>query len=102
VRGITLNSLPQNYAVENKPTSLFVRPNLKYIYLLIDQSIFVFEPNSTNYQNTQSLKFLGQIEGSVEPFLSMYVARDGEIQVLTKSGIYKINFEITDGKLYLR
>jgi len=102
VRGITLNKLPQNYSIENKSVSLFVRPNLKYVYFLIDQSIFVFEPNSTNYQNTQSLKFLGQIEGSSEPFLSIYVVRDGEIQVLTKSGIYKINFEITDEKLHLR
>ncbi|MBW7954236.1 hypothetical protein H3C61_00260 [Candidatus Gracilibacteria bacterium] len=102
LEGLLLNSLPQNYNIGNQKVSMYVRNNLNYVYLLLGSKIFVFEPNTKISSDTKSLTYRGQIEGKSENILGFYVPRDGEINILTKSGIYKLNFEVKDGKILLR
>lgn len=99
---LLLNSLPQNYNIWNQKVSMYVRNNLNYVYLLLWSKIFVFEPNTKISSDTKSLTYRWQIEGKSENILWFYVPRDWEINILTKSWIYKLNFEVKDGKILLR
>ncbi|MGE4444170.1 MAG: hypothetical protein AB7E37_04225 [Candidatus Altimarinota bacterium] len=102
LESIVLNKLPQNYSVANTNVKLIVRNNLNYIYMFLNDKVWIFEPNTKVFTDTKSLTYRGQIEGKVENILGFYVPRDGELNVLTKSGIYKINFEIKEEKLIIR
>lgn len=102
LESIILNKLPQNYAIGNSKVNMVVRNNLNYIYILINDKIFIFEPNTKVFTDTKSLTYRGQIEGKTESILWLYIPRDWEINILTKSGIYKLNFEIKEEKLLVR
>lgn len=102
LESIVLNKLPQNYSVANTNVKLIVRNNLNYIYMFLNDKVWIFEPNTKVFTDTKSLTYRGQIEWKVENILGFYVPRDGELNVLTKSGIYKINFEIKEEKLIIR
>ncbi len=102
LESIVLNKLPQNYTIWNSKVKLVVRNNLNYIYMYLNDKIWVFEPNTKVFTDTKSLTYRGQIEGKMESILWFYVPRDGELSILTKSGIYKVNFEIKDEKLIVR
>lgn len=102
LESIVLNRLPQNYTIGNSNVKMVVRNNLNYIYMLIGDKIFIFEPNTKVFTDTKSLTYRWQIEGKTESILWLHVPRDGEIQVLTKSGIYKLNFEVKEEKLLVR
>ncbi len=99
---LLLNSLPQNYNIWNQKVSMYVRNNLNYVYLLIWSKIFVFEPNTKISSDTKSLTYRWQIEGKSENILWFFVPRDWEINILTKTWIYKLNFEVKDAKILLR
>ena len=63
LEGIVLNNLPKNYNTNNNPNiDLKVRDGLNYIYLLMDNKIWIFKPNTKNFKNTKSLNYIGQIE----------------------------------------
>lgn len=102
LESIVLNKLPQNYSVATGKVKLIVRNNLNYIYMFLNDKVWIFEPNTKVFTDTKSLTYRGQIEGKIENILGFYVPRDGELNVLTKSGIYKINFEIKEEKLLIR
>lgn len=101
IETITLNKLPENYNISNN-AKLIVRNNLTYIYMYLNNKIWIFEPNTKVYTDTKSLTYRWQIEAKSESILGFYIPRDGEINVLTKSWIYKINFEIKDEKIIIR
>ncbi|MDD4151667.1 MAG: hypothetical protein PHR68_03570, partial [Candidatus Gracilibacteria bacterium] len=103
IENIVLNKLPKNYTSMN-PTnaSIVTKDNLNYIYMLINKTIFVFEPSSKRYQDVKSLTYIGQIEGKKSPILSMNIEHDGEINILNETGIYKLSFDVSDGKLMLK
>lgn len=102
LESIVLNKLPQNYNIWEWKSKLIVRNNLNYFYMYLNDKIWIFEPNTKVFTDTKSLTYKWQIEGKMENILWFYVPRDGELNVLTKSGIYKINFEIKDDKLIIR
>ena len=52
--------------------------------------------------NVKSLNYIWQIEWKNEKIKSFYIPRDWEINLLSESWIYKINFEIKDEKLIIR
>lgn len=103
LESIVLNKLPENYTLEQNTTAnLVTRNNLNYVYLFLNNKIWIFEPNTRSYADTKSLTYRWQIEGKNELIKGFYIPRDGEIDVLTENGIHKINFEIKEEKLIIR
>lgn len=102
LESLVINNLPENYDIETDSIiDLKARSDLNYVYLLLNNKIWVFEPNTTNFKNTQSLTYLWQIEWA-EEIKDFYVNYDWEILVLNKNWIYKLNFEVSDKKLIIR
>lgn len=102
LESIILNKLPENYKLEWGEVNLVTRNNLNYVYLYLNNKIWILEPNTRVFSDTKSLTYKWQIEGKNEIIKWFYIPRDWEIDVLTENGIYKINFEIKDGKLIVR
>jgi len=101
---IVLNNLPKNYILEDKTSKveLKARADLNYVYILLNNKIFVFEPNSRNYRDVTSLTYIWQIEGWEHKIKDFYVNHDGELWVINNTWIYDLSFEISDNKLILR
>lgn len=104
LESLIINKLPKNYQVENTsaPIKLKTRRELSYVYLFLNEKIWIFKPNSTNYQDTKNLTYIGQIEGKMYTIKDFYIQRDGEIYILNENGIYQLNFEISDETLIIR
>ncbi len=104
LESIVLNKLPRNYQIENNNTNakIIAKANLNYIYFSLNNKIWIFQPNTRTVTDVKSLQYIGQIEWKNEPFISFDVLRDWEVQVLTKSGIYKLTFELKDENLLIR
>ncbi|MDD3794319.1 MAG: hypothetical protein PHI37_05895 [Candidatus Gracilibacteria bacterium] len=103
LESIILNKLPKNYTLEDgKKVQIISRSNLNYVYFLLNDKIWIFKPNTTNYKNTQNLTYVGQIEGASKKIKDFYVNYDGEIIVLNDNGLYKLTFEVSDNKLIIR
>jgi len=80
-----INKLPKNYAVEeNAPIKLKTRIDLSYLYLFMNNKVWIFKPNSKNYQDVKSLTYIGQIEGKIYKIKDFYIHRDGEIYALNE------------------
>ncbi len=99
---IILNKLPENYNISWNNIKLITRNNLSYIYLFLNNKIWIFEPNTKIFTDTKSLTYRWQIEWKNEDILWFHIPRDWEINILSKSWIYKINFEIKEDKLIIR
>lgn len=101
IKWIRLNKLPKNYDLKDKSKSskIIARNDLNFVYFFFDNTIWIFKPNSKNWQDVSSLEFLGQIEWANESIKDIYVTFDDqvwEIFVVYSSGIYKLKFDITD------
>lgn len=101
---IVMNNLPKNYILEDKTNKveLKARADLNYVYILLNNKIFVFQPNSRNYRDITSLTYIWQIEGWEQKIKDFYVNHDWELWVINNSWIYDLSFEISDNKLILR
>jgi hypothetical protein len=57
---IVMNNLPKNYVIEDKTTKieLKARADLNFVYILLNNKIFVFQPNSRNYRDVTSLTYI--------------------------------------------
>ena len=99
-----LNNFPENYKLEDKNSKIKIktRPELNYVYILLNNKIFITEPNSRRFQDTKSLKYLWQIEWQKNKIIDFYIKHDWELNILTKTWIYKINFEENDWKILIR
>lgn len=105
LESIVLNKLPKNYNFSNTTQpfpSLQARADLKYVYMLFDNKVLVFKPNTTRYQDVKSLLYLGQIEGKNMKIEDFYVENDGEILIAGNTWVYKTKFEVIENKLVLR
>jgi hypothetical protein len=59
LESIVINKLPKNYVLENNSAvKIFTRPNLSYVYLLLNNKIWIFEPNTRISADTKSLTYL--------------------------------------------
>jgi hypothetical protein len=58
--GITLNNLPKNYKIENTDSKVEIktRADLNYVYMLLNNKIFVFQPNSKRYRDVNALTYI--------------------------------------------
>ncbi len=106
LENMMLNKLPDNYKLEegkNDMIKMEASQKLNYVYMLLNDRILIFEPNSNRYQNVKSLTFLGQVEWANFEIKDFYVESDWEIVVLWDSGLYKLYFEISEeDKLILK
>lgn len=100
---ITINKLPKNYDIENDSSvKIKARDDLNYVYILLNNKIWILEPNTRDPYSTQNVSYLGQIEWWKYKIKEFFVDHDWEINILNENGIYKLNFEINDGKLIVR
>lgn len=106
LESIVLNKLPKNYNFQNIPKefapSIRARADIKNVYMLLENKILVFKPNTTRYQDVKSLEYIGQIEGKDTVIEDFYVDNDGEIFIGAQTGVYKVEFSIVDNKLILK
>jgi hypothetical protein len=105
IETITLNKLPKNYNINNNINNIIdlkARIDLNYVYLLMNNKIWVFKPNSKNYKNTTSLTYIWQIEGSKDIIKDFFINHDWEIVILNNKWLYKVNFEVSDDRLLIR
>jgi hypothetical protein len=103
IEKLIINKLPDNYNIEkNSKIELKARLDLNYVYLLMNNKIWIFKPNTTNYRNTKQLTYLWQIDWWIHKIKNFYVDNDWEIIILNNKWLYKIDFEISDNKLILR
>lgn len=100
---IVLNKLPKNYTLEqNTKIKLEARNNLNYVYLLMNNKIYVFKTNTKNYNDTKSLTYVWQVEWNNTTIKDFLINYDWEINILNKDWIYKVNFEVSNDKLLIR
>lgn len=106
LESLVLNNLPKNYNFDNlnseKLPSIRARINLSYVYMLLDNRILVFKPNTTNFRDTKSLNYIGQIEWKDIIIDDFNVDNDGEILVASSSWVYKLEFEVSDNGLIVK
>lgn len=98
-----LNNLPKNYNYDGKsPVYLYTRSDLTYMYLFMNNKIWIFQPNTTNYVNTKSLKYIWQIEWWNDEINGFHVKSDGNLYVSNKNWVYKMTFQVSDDKLIIQ
>lgn len=106
LESLVLNNLPKNYNFENldsqKLPSLRAWINLSNVYMLLDNRILIFKPNTTNFRDTKSLEYIGQVEGKDITIQDFHVDNDGEIFVASNSWVYKMEFDIWDAGLIVK
>lgn len=104
VESILINKIPKNYNLENTPeaTKIKVRGDLAYVYMLLNNKVWVFQPNTKLFQDTKSLTYIGQIEAKTGKIKDFYVSHDGEVLTLTDGGLYTLKFEVSNGKVIVR
>ncbi len=106
LESLLINKLPKNYNFdsidsENLP-SLRARTDLSYVYMLLDNKIFVFKPNTRNYRDVKSLNYLWQIEGKDIVIQDFYADNDGELFVASEQWVYKLEFDVNNDELLVR
>ena len=102
-RSIVINNLPENYTLDSTQSpNLFNAANLNYLYLVLGNRIWIFEPDTKNYKDVKSIKYIGQIEFIEGKIGAITVPKDGTIIAATDTGIYTVNFEVSDGKVIVR
>ncbi len=103
-KSIILNEIPGDYTISSdENVSIFVRSNLSYIYMLDGNRIWIFQPDSKNYKDITSWKYIAQIEVSTkEEIRSLSIPYDGLIYVASNLWVYSIKYEIVNGKIMLK
>lgn len=103
IEKLTLNKLPKNYDIEANTHSprIIVWSKLKYVYMFLNNKVWVFRTNSPNFNQTKTLTYVWQIDW-VEKIVDFTINRDGEVYILNKNGIFRVNFEVSDNKLILK
>lgn len=103
-RSLMLNGLPDDYSLAsaNEIPKFYAFANANYVYLILSNRIWVFEPDSRDYRNIKSVRYVGQIEVVEHPVRAIFVPKDGTVVASTDSGVYQIRFEVSDGKLVIR
>jgi hypothetical protein len=70
--------------------------------MLLNNKVWIFQPNTRISSDTKSLLYLWQIEWKNEQVISFDVSRDNEINAVTKTWVYKIGFDVKDEKVIVR
>ena len=107
IEWIVLNKLPNNYEYDGtSKVFLYTRDNLSYVYLLMNDKIWIFQPNTKNFQDTKSFVYIGQIEWGNKTIDSFYVKDDtpqnGSILVASSDWVYDLTFQVSEEKLIIQ
>jgi len=99
---INLNKIPKNYTKEkDSKINLYTRKDLNYVYMLLNNKIWIFKPNTRFYKKTKFLTYMWQIEATNNNIIDFYVNKDWVINILTNSWLYLINFSENDWKILI-
>ena len=102
-RSIVLNKLPDGYSIkDNSVPRLFSSDSGYYLYLLLNNHIWVFEPDSKNARDVKGLKYVGQLEPLSGTINTIFVPKDGTVYIGTDKGVYHVDFEVSDGKVIVK
>jgi hypothetical protein len=100
---LVLNKLPDEYRnMSDSQVRIISSPTANFLYLILNGNIWIFEPDSRNFKDIRSIKYIGQIEVEGAAIESVVISKDGEIIVLTPTQVGMIKFEVADSKLRLR
>ena len=103
LESLTVSKIPENYNLEEwKRFEVKAWIKLNYVYMLLNDKIFVFKPNTTDFKSTRNLTYVWQIEWWNEKIIDFNVDSDWEITVLNSKWLYRLKFEVSDDKLILR
>jgi hypothetical protein len=104
-KSLVINKLPDGYKLPEsgaKPR-LFLARSPYYLYVLLGNTVWIFEPNSKRFQDITSLTYVGQLEPTGANIHTIYVPEDGTIVVGTDTGeVHTVKFEVADGKILVR
>ena len=103
LESLTVSKIPENYNLEEwKRFEVKAWIKLNYVYMLLNDKIFVFKPNTADFKSTRNLTYVWQIEWWNEKIIDFNVDSDWEITVLNSKWLYRLKFEVSDDKLILR
>ena len=104
IESILVNKLPKNYILEGNTDGIEIktRNDLSYVYMFLNNKIWILQPNTKLVQDTKSLLYIGQIEGKDSKIKDFYVSHDGQILTLTDTGLYTLKFEVSNNKVIVR
>jgi hypothetical protein len=62
-QSLILNKLPDEYRnMSDSQVRIISSPTANFLYLILNGNIWIFEPDSRNFKDIRSLKYIGQIE----------------------------------------
>jgi len=98
---ITLNKTPDSYKKDDlsEKAKIVARKDINYVYILLNNKIWIFKPNTRYVNSTKSLLYLWQIEASSSKIIDFYIEKDSQIIILNKNGLYNITFIENDWKI---
>ena len=100
IQSLTLNRLPRNYIPlvtdPSNKVDMIASASYRHVYVLIGTRLFVFEPNTNRPTDTQSLRFMGQIESQPSDVEAFYIVSDGDVFLADSRGVYRVWFDIED------
>lgn len=101
---LTLNKIPGSWIVNaSEPTQIVATERLSYVYIRNGKKIWVFQPNSRQFRDINALTYIAQIEIQTDNEIThISVPRDGIFYISTNKGIYDNQFEVKDGKFFLK
>lgn len=101
---MTLNKIPGGWSIDAaSPTQVIASERLSYLYVRNGKKVWIFQPNSRNFRDINALTYVAQIEIQTNDTIEdVSVPRDGLFYITTNNGIYENQFEIKDGKFYLK
>ncbi len=98
VQSVRLDKLPNNFDLEeeNSRIDILTPEKSKFVFFYLNNKIWVFKPNSTNYNSIENLTFLWQIEANKFAIKSFVVKRNSEILILNENWVYKTSFWVKE------
>ena len=104
-RGIVMNGLGINTFTNTDPsvTKIYTDPSYQEVYILADNRIWIFVPNSKRFTDVRSLLYIGQIDVQNIVISDIAIQQSGDVREIffwsPKSDIYSTKFSVTDNKI---
>lgn len=77
--------------------------SLSYVYIRNGKNLWIFQPNSRQFQDINALTYIAQIQiQSEKEITDISVPKDGQMYITTENGIFESQFQISDGKFFLK
>ena len=103
VVSLTLNKIPGAWKIDSGlSTQIVANDKLSYVYIRNGRTIWIFQPNSRQFQDINSLTYIAQVQiQSDSDVVDLSVPRDGQMYISTEKGIFEAQFQVKDGKFSL-